>query len=135
MSIKRFYFFIITADKDLKAPIHNEAWLIRFLRPTKYYPESAYKLVSYTLMQSSYCFFLLLFIILLCWQIKQYYHFKVKHSNIYKDLTPVNEKNIFDHDILHVLPKRDQGGRRILVIELGSELLVKSGFWSNSWSC
>lgn len=37
---------------------------------------------------------------------------------------PKNEKNIFDHDILHVLPKRDQGGRRILVLELGSKLLI-----------
>lgn len=48
----------------------------------------------------------------------------MKHSNIYDGLSPKTEKNIFDHDILHVLPKRDQGGRRILVIELGSKLLT-----------
>lgn len=45
----------------------------------------------------------------------------MKHENLYKNLSPKNEKNIFDHDILHVLPKRNQDGRRILVIELGSE--------------
>ncbi|XP_060846911.1 alpha-tocopherol transfer protein isoform X1 [Rhopalosiphum padi] len=88
---------LLEKDNDLKVPLDNRAWLIRFLRPTKYYPESAHKLI------------------------KQYYQFKVKHSNIYDGLSPKTEKNIFDHDILHVLPKRDQGGRRILVIELGKK--------------
>jgi hypothetical protein len=88
---------LIENDKEIKAPVHNEAWLIRFLRPTKYYPESAYKLI------------------------KHYYQFKVKHAKIYKDLTPKNAKNIFDHDILQVLPKRDENGCRILVIELGKK--------------
>ncbi|XP_050438044.1 alpha-tocopherol transfer protein isoform X2 [Adelges cooleyi] len=88
---------LLEQDKDLKTPLHNNAWLIRFLRPTKYYPESAYNLI------------------------KQYYQFKVKHANMYKELSPRTEKNIFDHNILHVLPKRDQHGRRILVIELGKK--------------
>ncbi|VVC46010.1 Hypothetical protein CINCED_3A010307 [Cinara cedri] len=88
---------LLEADKDLKVPIHNKTWLIRFLRPTKYYPESAYKLI------------------------KHYYQFKVKHANVYKGLSPQKEKNIFDHNILHVLPKRDQASRRILVLELGKK--------------
>lgn len=33
---------------------------------------------------------------------------------------PSKEKNIFEQDILTVQPNRDQFGRRILVIELGS---------------
>lgn len=33
-------------DTDLYLPTDNEDWLIRFLRPCKYYPESARKLVS-----------------------------------------------------------------------------------------
>lgn len=37
--------FTVSDDKELKAPSHNDAWLIRFLRPAKYYPESAYKMV------------------------------------------------------------------------------------------
>lgn len=72
---------------------------------------------------SHFLFFFLQYFTL-CSQIKQYYQFKVKHSSIYNGLSPNNEKNIFDHDILHVLPKRDQLGRRILVIELGSELHI-----------
>lgn len=78
-------------------PLDNDAWLIRFLRPCKHYPESALTLV------------------------KNYYNFKKKHDNVYKGLKPSNEKNIFEHNILTVLPNRDQCGRRILIIELGKK--------------
>lgn len=54
-------------------------------------------------------------------QIKRYYAFKVKHANVYDGLMPSKEKNIFEHNILTVLPNRDQEGRRILVIKLGSK--------------
>lgn len=88
---------LLKAETDLKVPLDNDPWLIRFLRPTKYYPESALKLV------------------------KNYYAFKVKHENVYKGLKPSKEKNIFEHNILTVLPNRDQHGRRILIIELGKK--------------
>lgn len=88
---------LLKAETDLKCPLDNDAWLIRFLRPCKYYPESALKLV------------------------KNYYSFKVKHANVYEGLKPSNEKNIFEHNILTVLPNRDQHGRRILIIELGKK--------------
>ncbi|XP_043466272.1 alpha-tocopherol transfer protein-like isoform X2 [Leptopilina heterotoma] len=88
---------LLRAEPDLHCPLDNEAWLIRFLRPCKYYPESASKLV------------------------KNYYSFKVKHSNVYLGLKPSNERNIFEHNILTVLPNRDQHGRRILIIELGKK--------------
>ncbi|KAK0077278.1 hypothetical protein PV326_010165 [Microctonus aethiopoides] len=88
---------LLKKETDLKCPLDNEAWLIRFLRPCKYYPESACKLV------------------------KEYYAFKVKHANVYDGLKPSREKNIFDHNILTVLPNRDQHGRRILIIELGKK--------------
>ncbi|XP_076243164.1 alpha-tocopherol transfer protein-like isoform X2 [Calliopsis andreniformis] len=86
---------LLKAEKDLKVPLDNDAWLIRFLRPCKYYPESALKLV------------------------KSYYSFKVKHADIYKNLKPSTTKNVFEHNILTVLPSRDQHGRRILILELG----------------
>jgi len=54
-------------------------------------------------------------------QIKRYYSFKVKHADVYNDLKPSNEANIFKHNILTVFPNRDQCGRRILVLELGSK--------------
>ncbi|XP_058795623.1 alpha-tocopherol transfer protein-like isoform X1 [Phymastichus coffea] len=88
---------LLKAETDLKCPLDNDAWLIRFLRPSKYYPDSALKLV------------------------KNYYSFKVKHANVYDGLKPSNEGNIFKHNILTVLPNRDQHGRRILIIELGKK--------------
>ncbi|XP_054284199.1 alpha-tocopherol transfer protein-like isoform X2 [Macrosteles quadrilineatus] len=84
-------------DKGLITPVDNVAWLTRFLRPTKFYPESAFNLV------------------------KNYYSFKKKHKNMYEGLIPSSEKNVFNHDVLTVLPMRDQEGRRMLVLELGKK--------------
>eukprot|EP00099_Drosophila_melanogaster_P018813 NP_609967.1 uncharacterized protein Dmel_CG10237, isoform B [Drosophila melanogaster] len=86
---------LLEAETDLLYPKGNEEWLIRYLRPCKYYPESARDLI------------------------KRYYAFKVKHADVYTDLKPSNEANIFKHNILTVFPNRDQLGRRILVLELG----------------
>lgn len=88
---------LLIDDKELLVPLDNEAWLVRFLRPCKFYPESAYDLI------------------------KRYYAFKVKHQKQYDGLLPSREQNIFNHNILTVLPNRDQLGRRILVIELGKK--------------
>ncbi|XP_076167078.1 alpha-tocopherol transfer protein isoform X3 [Ptiloglossa arizonensis] len=88
---------LLKAETDIKVPLDNEAWLIRFLRPCKYYPDSALKLV------------------------KNYYSFKVKHNNVYEGLKPSRERNIFEQNILTVLPNRDQDGRRVLIIELGKK--------------
>lgn len=51
---------------------------------------------------------------------KRYFAFKVKHADIYDNLLPSQEANIFKQNILTVMPNRDQLGRRILLIELGS---------------
>lgn len=37
---------LLKAETDLKVPLEKDEWLIRFLRPCKYYPESARDLVS-----------------------------------------------------------------------------------------
>lgn len=86
---------LLKEETDLNVPLDNDIWLIKFLRPCKYYPESARDLI------------------------KRYYAFKIKHANVYDGLMPSKEKNIFEHDLLTVQPNRDQFGRRILVIELG----------------
>ncbi|RLU19227.1 hypothetical protein DMN91_007784 [Ooceraea biroi] len=88
---------ISEAETDLKCPLENEAWLIRFLRPCKYYPESTRD------------------------RVKHYYNFKVKHANVYDNLKPSKERNIFEQNILTVLPNLDEHGRRILIIELGKK--------------
>lgn len=88
---------LLKEETDLYLPLENEIWLSRFLRPTKFYPESARDLI------------------------KRYYAFKQTHREIYKDLLPSNERNIFMQNILTVQPNRDQFGRRILIIELGKK--------------
>ncbi|CAB3230633.1 unnamed protein product [Arctia plantaginis] len=88
---------LLEDDKDLFVPSDNEAWLTRFLRPCKFYPESAYSLI------------------------KRYYAFKQKHSKLYDGLIPSKETNIFNQNVLTVLPTRDQHGRRVLVLELGKK--------------
>ncbi|KAK9511080.1 hypothetical protein O3M35_005713 [Rhynocoris fuscipes] len=95
-AIKEFQ-AMVRDEEGLYAPYENEAWLIRFLRPTKYYTDSALKLVQ------------------------NYYQFKQKHKDIYDGLVPSREKNVFTHDVITVLPRRDQLGRRILILSLGKK--------------
>lgn len=66
----------------------------------------------------------------ICSQIKRYYSFKVKHHKQYDGLIPSKEQNIFNQNILAVLPVRDQLGRRILVLELGSAYILDN---SKTW--
>ncbi|XP_038222347.1 alpha-tocopherol transfer protein-like isoform X1 [Zerene cesonia] len=88
---------LLEEDKELYVPCDRDAWLIRFLRPCKFYPESAYDLI------------------------KRYYSFKLKHHKHYEGLTPSKEQNVFNQNVLKVLPTRDQLGRRVLVLELGKK--------------
>uniref|UniRef100_A0A146LF31 Alpha-tocopherol transfer protein-like n=4 Tax=Lygus hesperus TaxID=30085 RepID=A0A146LF31_LYGHE len=88
---------LLKEEEGLYCPLENDAWLVRFLRPTKFYPKSALELV------------------------KNYYSFKVKHKDIYNGLVPSSEQNVFTHDVISVFPKRDQLGRRILCLYLGKK--------------
>lgn len=65
--------------------------------------------------------------LLYLFQIKRYYSFKLKHSDVYSGLVPSKEQNIFQQNILTVQPNRDQFGRRILILELGSKFRI---FWN-----
>lgn len=50
--------FFSTAETDLKVPLGKDMWMIRFLRPCKYYPESARDLVNRIVC---FCNFFLIF--------------------------------------------------------------------------
>ncbi|KOB66301.1 Alpha-tocopherol transfer-like protein [Operophtera brumata] len=54
-------------------------------------------------------------------QIKRYYGFKLKHHKHYDGLVPSKETNVFNQNVLTVLPTRDQLGRRVLMLELGKK--------------
>lgn len=45
-SVESNVFFMFTGETDLKCPYHSDTWLVRFLRPCKFHPESAHQLVS-----------------------------------------------------------------------------------------
>jgi len=88
---------LLEKESDLVVPSDNDGWMIRFLRPCKFYPESAFELI------------------------KRYYSFKVRHIDQYYGLMPSKEANIFKSNVLTVFPNRDQLGRRILLLELGKK--------------
>ncbi|KAG8238362.1 hypothetical protein J437_LFUL018005 [Ladona fulva] len=80
---------LLKGDTDLHLPLDDDAFLVEFLRPCKYYPESARALT--------------------------------RHAKLYTGLTPNSARNILSQNILTVLPKRDQHGRRILLVEAGAK--------------
>lgn len=88
---------LLEGETEFTYPKDNEEYLVRFLRPCKFYPESARDLI------------------------KRYYAFKLKHNDIYTNLVPSREENIFKSNVLTVFPNRDQYGRRILLLELGKK--------------
>lgn len=91
--------------KELKAllgadtTIHydtSDTFLQIFLRPTKYFPKSAFELM------------------------KRIAEYRFKYKDIVANLMPGDEAITFtEHDIVNILKDRDQFGRRILVINAG----------------
>ncbi|XP_053697210.1 alpha-tocopherol transfer protein-like [Sabethes cyaneus] len=84
-------------EKSLYVPIEDDAFLVKFLRPCKYYPESAFALIQ------------------------RYYRFKLKHPEICKDLLPATVKHVYEEGLVFFQPLRDQNGSRILVLEVGKK--------------
>ncbi|XP_058816089.1 retinaldehyde-binding protein 1-like [Topomyia yanbarensis] len=87
---------LLEAATDLYFPDDDE-FLIIFLRPCHFYPESALKLM------------------------RNVAEFKKTHSDLLKDLLPVDLKNeIMNTDVVSVLKNRDQHGRRMMIVRMGS---------------
>lgn len=74
----------------------HDDFLIKFLRPSKFYAKSAYELM------------------------KRYYKFKIKYPKYCHNLVPATGKLGFEHNIVNFQPKRDQHGRRILILRGGA---------------
>ncbi|XP_028034135.1 alpha-tocopherol transfer protein-like [Bombyx mandarina] len=86
---------LLKGEKNLFVPYENDDFLIRFLRPCKFYPESAFK------------------------RIKAYYKFKISYPEYCRDLLPSATRDVFKHSIMSALSPRDQNGCRILAVESG----------------
>ncbi|EDW77886.1 uncharacterized protein Dwil_GK24307 [Drosophila willistoni] len=87
---------LIQNEKYLNLPLDDE-YMMMFLRPCHYYPESALK------------------------RLKNFYHMKLKYGIACENIIPSKLRNVFDADILNLLPTRDQHGRRLLVLEAGKK--------------
>lgn len=127
-------FFSFTEEKTLDIPLEDDPFLIKFLRPCKFYPQSAFELVSVERENAAGRWRDTVSSISLTpkrnWkdilhkhplQIKRYYKFKLKHKNICDDLFPSSVRHVFEQQLIHFQPLRDQHGRRIMILEVGSE--------------
>lgn len=86
---------LLKEDKSLFVPAEKDEFLLKFLRPCKFYPESALK------------------------KIQAYYKFRQSYTYYCHDLLPSAVRSPFDHSIVSILSPRDQHGRRIMVVESG----------------
>ncbi|XP_017773249.1 PREDICTED: clavesin-1 isoform X2 [Nicrophorus vespilloides] len=75
----------------------DDEFLMIFLRPCKFYAQSAYELM------------------------KRIANFKETHKALLENLLPEDEKNAFvNHNVVNVLTNRDHLGRRVLLVNVGS---------------
>ncbi|XP_037959694.1 alpha-tocopherol transfer protein-like [Teleopsis dalmanni] len=87
---------LLEKEEHLFLPRDDE-YMKMFLRPCHYYPEGALK------------------------RLKSFYHMKLKYGDSCKFVVPSKVKNVFEDDLLSLLPNRDQHGRRLLVLEAGKK--------------
>lgn len=76
-------------------PIDEKDYLLKFLRPCKFYPDSAFRL--------------------LC----RYYRFRAKHNKIYGNQVPSQLENVLSSDVVQFLHGRDKTGCRVLLGRIG----------------
>ncbi|XP_026469370.1 alpha-tocopherol transfer protein-like [Ctenocephalides felis] len=76
-------------------------YMTEFLRPCKYYAESAMDLM------------------------RRYYTFKIKHPAICQNVLPSKNRIAFEQGVISFMPKRDKFGRRILIIQAGKKWIPK----------
>lgn len=86
---------LLKKETSLYIPIDRDDFLMKFLRPCKFYPESAFK------------------------KIKAYYKFKQSNTEYTHDLLPSAIISPYKHSIVSIMSPRDQHGRRIILVESG----------------
>lgn len=118
------HFVHLSDDKDLKVPIEDDAFLKKFLRPRKYYPESAYELVRMNngviILQTIYCF-------AICFkQLKSYHKMKTRKDFVMDNISTEAIKIALEERVVQLLPNRDSHGRRIIFLEMGGKFFINS---------
>ncbi|KAJ0182048.1 hypothetical protein K1T71_002770 [Dendrolimus kikuchii] len=86
---------LIKGENSLYVPAESDDFLLKFLRPTKFYAESAFQ------------------------KLKAYYKFRTTYSEYCDNLSPSFNRAAFRHSVVSILSPRDQHGRRIMLVESG----------------
>lgn len=85
---------LIGGEPDFYVPINDDKFLTKFLRPCRFIPENAFKIM------------------------RKYYWFKIKYPKFASNITPANIRQVFDQEIFKMLPTRTSKGCRIMIISL-----------------
>ncbi|XP_014219784.1 clavesin-1 [Copidosoma floridanum] len=89
---------LLEAEKTLNFKTDDDDFLKIFLRPCKYYPESALALM------------------------RRIADFKQKHAALLDNITPSDEKYAFmEHNVINVLKHRDHKRRRVMIVNAGGK--------------
>lgn len=87
---------LIKAEEGWNVPTEIDSYLLKFLRPCKFYPESAFKLM------------------------KKYYKFKLKNPNLALGVMPATVKHVFENEIISFFPVRTEKGCRVMHVRVGN---------------
>lgn len=87
----------IADRKQLKVPLDDDNFLLRFLRFSKFNVKKAFD------------------------RIIDYYNYEAKYKSVLKNLTTDAVKRVYEDNVFQVLPNRDKHGRKIALFRIGSE--------------
>ncbi|XP_055382741.1 alpha-tocopherol transfer protein-like [Condylostylus longicornis] len=87
---------LIAKENGLHLPT-DEEYMVMFLRPCKFYPDSCMK------------------------RIKNFYNLKYKYGIVCDEITPNNCRQVFEKELISLIPYRDPEGRRVMFIEAGKK--------------
>ncbi|KAF5300287.1 hypothetical protein FQA39_LY11144 [Lamprigera yunnana] len=85
---------LLKEEENLNVPLDDETFLVKFLRPCKFYTNSAFRLM------------------------KRYYKFKYKHPELSSNLMPITIKHVLESDVIAFIPVRLDNGCRMMVIDI-----------------
>lgn len=90
-----FHSPLIAANEGLHVP-NDDAYLLQLLRPCHFYAQSAYD------------------------KLLRYFKLKAKYEKGFEDVLPATVRHAFEQGVIRLLPRRDQHGVRMLVVDCGS---------------
>lgn len=86
---------MISDEGDLHVPLDDDTYLMKFLRPARFNPDNAFKVM------------------------RRFYRFKVKYPKYGTNITPHAIRHVFDNEVFWFIPSRTPSGARIMAINSG----------------